>query len=434
MSYFRRLTAAVLAFVLFIGLIAPVNAVGTFLPGDTDTDGKLSISDIIGLRRIIMGNANISNDIKPIADLNADGQITVTDIITLRSMIMRPETTYKIPADWLLSNINTRFWNDQGTFALENLQSSDKAFLWPYGAYLEALSAGLAANPNDQNIKTQYIKALNGLENYRANREYRVYHPGFGGWGDIYYDDNIWIVIAFLRAYKLLNDDQWIEKAIELSDFCYSGWSDIAHGGIRWNETDHNLKVMCSTANLAIASCLLYKATQQDYYLNWAQKLYNWADNYMKDTDGLYFESFHGNGTINRTKWTVNAGCMIQAGVLLYEITHKASYILNARQTAQAADVYFGEFKNGIYKFHQPEPWFHIWLLEGYIMLKKHIPSASEYINCFSTAVLNGTVHKSGGFVPPSWSNTANFPVRLIDQSGTAAALYMLQKHTANKN
>ncbi|HHW45801.1 MAG TPA: hypothetical protein GXX17_02690 [Clostridiales bacterium] len=434
MNHLKRITAAVLICALFSVMIMPVRAAGTFLSGDIDADGKLSVSDIIGLQRIIMGHTVIGSTTKRIADLNDDGQITVLDIVILRNMIMQPQLIYKFPADWLLKNINLAFWNDQGSYALETLESSNKAFLWPYGAYLEALSAGLAANPNDQDIKTQYIKALNGLENYRARRDYRVYHPGSGGWGDIYYDDNIWIVIAFLRAYKLLNDTIWLEKAKELSVFCYSGWSDVAFGGVRWNETDENLKVMCSTANLTIASCLLYKETQDNTFLDWAQKLYDWADKYMKDTDGLYFESYHGNGTINRTKWTVNAGCMIQAGVLMYEITQKDSYIQNAMQTAQAADSYFGTLQNGIYRFHQPEPWFHIWLLEGYIMLQSHVPNAAEYINHFSTAVLNGTVYKKAGFVPPSWGNSADFSVRLIDQSGTTAALYMLQKYTATKN
>lgn len=430
MTYLKRIIAVLLSCVLCVGLIIPVSA-SAFLLGDIDGDGKLTVSDVIGIRRVIMSGSDIDNNQKRKIDLNSDGHITVADIISLRNMIMNPGLIYKTYADQLLENINNRFWNDQQSSALEKLETGDKAFLWPYGAYLEALSAGLAANPKDQNIKTQYLKALNGLENYRAVRDYRVYHPGFGGYGDIYYDDNIWIVIAFLRAYELLDDPQWLGKAIELSEFCYSGWNDLAHGGVRWNETDQNLKVMCSTANLAIASCLLYRHTQEDYYLDWAHRLYNWADTYMKDTDGLYFESYHANGTINRNKWTVNDGCMIQAGVLMYEITNKAGYILNARQTAQAANAYFGKPQNGIYKFYQPEPWFHIWLLEGYIMLEKYVPQASEYINNFSSAVLYGAVNKSAGFIPPSWDDTAGFSVRLIDQSGTAAALYMLQKYSS---
>ena len=39
--------------------------------------------------------------------------------------------------------------------------------------------------------------------------------------------------------------------------------------------------------------------------------------------------------------WSYNQGSMIGAGVLLYQVTHDAAYLYQARQTAKAALAYF---------------------------------------------------------------------------------------------
>ena len=57
-----------------------------YTPGDVNNDGKFSIVDIIGIRRIIAGYTD-SNLIYDAADLNGDGKPSISDIIQLRKLI-----------------------------------------------------------------------------------------------------------------------------------------------------------------------------------------------------------------------------------------------------------------------------------------------------------------------------------------------------------
>lgn len=56
--------------------------------GDIDNDKRLTVSDVIGLRRLIM-----SGNYDDIADMTKDGELTVADVIALRRAIMDADTS-----------------------------------------------------------------------------------------------------------------------------------------------------------------------------------------------------------------------------------------------------------------------------------------------------------------------------------------------------
>lgn len=63
-----------------------------YLVGDVDGDGKVSVTDIISVRGIILETYRFTPKQYVLADVNNDGRITVTDIVALRNIIMNPNS------------------------------------------------------------------------------------------------------------------------------------------------------------------------------------------------------------------------------------------------------------------------------------------------------------------------------------------------------
>jgi len=65
-----------------------VKAAKTVIPGDVNGDEKVTVTDVVGLRAIIMSGQELTEEQLLVADLNEDGKLTVTDIVALRQLIM----------------------------------------------------------------------------------------------------------------------------------------------------------------------------------------------------------------------------------------------------------------------------------------------------------------------------------------------------------
>ena len=56
-------------------------------PGDVNDDGKMSIKDVINLRKYLIDNTHVINTSN--SDLNGDGKITIKDVIQLRKALLK---------------------------------------------------------------------------------------------------------------------------------------------------------------------------------------------------------------------------------------------------------------------------------------------------------------------------------------------------------
>ena len=171
-------------------------------------------------------------------------------------------------------------------------------------------------------------------------------YPAFAGQNDRYYDDNDWVAIDFCDYYAATKNKEYLEKAIALHDYIYSGWSDDLGGGIYWCEQKKHSKNTCSNAPGTVYALKLYAATGDGRYLEQGKGLYAWTKEHLLDTgDGLYFDNVSLDGNIGRAKFAYNSGQMVQAGALLYKATGDESYLKDAQRTAAACyDYFFEEF------------------------------------------------------------------------------------------
>lgn len=332
-----------------------------------------------------------------------------------------------------LANVRRGFWNSDGGFAKEKLIGTDKAFLWPYGGHAEAIAAQYEVYPDCEHAKALYLETLEGIRPYMVCRDdgYLAYAAANGGSGDIYYDDNAWLVIIYMNAYKTLGDKKWLELAERTLAFCYSAWDEKLGGGLYWMEQRKESKNTCINAPIAKVSAELYKITGKQEYLDWSKKIYDWTKKKLMDTDYLYLDNISLDGKITDWKFSYNVGCMIGAGAHLYDITGEEMYLTDAKNSAQAAlNGGMGEvLDNGYYRFKGNQPWFHTWLLDGYLALYPFDPN-DDYIYSFASAMAYALQCKTPtGFIPNDW-HSENFPdseVHILDQSGTARIMYDIE-------
>lgn len=194
---------------------------------------------------------------------------------------------------------------------------------------------------------------LRGLSTYwdstAAPPGYASYvYPPFGPGGDKFYDDNEWAGLAQVQLYRVTGDADALAQARQIFDFTVAGWdtnpADPAPGGVFWTQAPWNRdRNTVSTMPGAELGLHLYPITGEPDYLEWARRMYDWTNRYLRAPNGLYWDHVNMNGEIERTQWSYNQGTTIGASVLLYRATGHATYLVRAEQIAGAALAYYGE-------------------------------------------------------------------------------------------
>jgi hypothetical protein len=170
--------------------------------------------------------------------------------------------------------------------------------------------------------------------------------PPAGPGGTKYYDDNDWIGIELVRAYKLTHNTSVLGSAEAVMAFEMAGWDTSSEhacpGGIPFSNgaenTDRNTVTTAPAAELAAQ---LYRITGNAQYLQFAQKAYEWVRHCLLTPGGLYADHISPTGVVEPMLWSYNQGTMIGAGTLLYQATGNSGYLYDARQTARAGLAYF---------------------------------------------------------------------------------------------
>ena len=151
--------------------------------------------------------------------------------------------------------------------------------LWPYSGVVSAYNA-LAGHPvHGFRYHDALRRVLAGLEDYCDSTvqpaAYDSYLIAEGG-AQKYYDDNEWLGIEFIRAYRTLKDARYLQKAVEMFQFAISGWCEALGGGIYWRENDPETRNTCSNGPAAVLAILLYEETDEPAYLDFSLKILDW--------------------------------------------------------------------------------------------------------------------------------------------------------------
>lgn len=292
--------------------------------------------------------------------------------------------------------------------------------VWPFTAViesvnsiLEGLEAVKAKNPTIYNDNhDRYVELLNNLYKYikyytgsfeltsytRTTQwkgiyaVHRGYYPGFANVKGIenVYDDQMWIVREYIRAYKNTGKADFLEEAEHLTEYILDGWDPCLdsrgneYGGITWGP-GYTSKHACS--NSPFISPLVWLAeiykgkddmtthyfinkdqsrgTRQvkkyDYYLDFAKRIYAWQktnlfdkntgcyhdmrggleDVSYEEIDGVKYRKHVGLGGAGGTQFTYNTGTMLSGAIDLYLATGDEYYLTETKDLAKKSYMHF---------------------------------------------------------------------------------------------
>ena len=148
-----------------------------------------------------------------------------------------------------------------------------------------------------------------------------------------FYDDMEWMALALLRACKMnatLNR-QYFNQVKTLFNDIVGGWSDVDGGGIHWNKNttgDGAGKNSCSNAPAMILAARLYQETQDQQYLDWALRIYEYMRDHNRFPDGVVKDTPQNDN--HEVTFSYNQGTWVGGLLELYKITGDDVY----RQTA----------------------------------------------------------------------------------------------------
>lgn len=225
------------------------------------------------------------------------------------------------------------------------------AYLWPMSQTLAAASQ-VASLPGRAGYADDVAALLEIIDYYWDEREpvpgYQSYLPLPWGWesSDRYYDDNVWLGLALIDAYRASGDERALDAAREVFEFMLGGWdTDPAHGatgGIYWIESDDNgNRNTVSTAPAIQLGLLLFELSadeaERERYLDWSLRMYDWLERHLDAGNGLYWDHVRADGAVDTAFFSYNQGAMIGANLMLHRVSGDARFLERAHQTAQAS-------------------------------------------------------------------------------------------------
>lgn len=169
---------------------------------------------------------------------------------------------------------------------------------------------------------------------------------GFPDFEDNYIDDSGWWGIAWLQAYLITGNSNYLNVAEADASFMHDhGWDTDSSscggsGGVWWY-----IGGSTPTGRLAISNevfleltAWLYNVTKNSTYLNWANAEWSWFDNSgMIGSDDLVYDGFNGSCTFTGANtWSYEQGVILGGLAQLYDATGNTALLTKAEGIANA--------------------------------------------------------------------------------------------------
>ena len=205
----------------------------------------------------------------------------------------------------------------------------DSTGWWNAANCLEAIENDIVAN-ND----LSYLAVLTNTFNRNSS----------GNFLNGYYDDEGWWANAWIRAYDLTGNTNFLDMAKTIFADMAGGWdttTTACPGGIWWNKT-HSYKNAIPNELFLLAAIRLHQRTPGDggagSYFYWATNEWVWFQaSGMINSSDLINDGLSGCQNNGETTWTYNQGVILGGLTDLYKATGNATYLTEAELIANAA-------------------------------------------------------------------------------------------------
>ena len=183
-------------------------------------------------------------------------------------------------------------------------------------------------------------------------------NPGFL---NKFYDDEGWWALAWIDAYDLTHDKNYLSMAESIFADMAGAWDDSCGGGIWWSKDRKYKNAIANELFLSVAAHLANRTSgsMRGRYLDWGNREWKWfqASTMINGksliNDGLDRPAAPGAGCTNngRTTWTYNQGVVLGGLAELSTAKHDPDLKLAAQKIASAAITQLAD-ENGI--LHDP--------------------------------------------------------------------------------
>lgn len=311
-------------------------------------------------------------------------------------------------------------------FQGEGVKEKKVSFLWPFSGVFSATNVLMRVPGLKAKYKTYQDSLVTGIEQYRDTVRkpagYQAYPVKFEK-ADRYYDDNGLVGIDYMESYMNTKNPLYLKRAEEVFKFILSGWNDDVGGGVTWLEGHNDQKPACTNGMATLTALKIYQGGKNEYYLQQGKQFYNWMYKTLRDTTtGIITNDVKLDGKQSRVFWTYNTGSLLEAAVMLYQITGEKHYLHEAQQLAADSYKYYSSIPHDKRLTLQIDlPWFVTVLFRGYEALYK-VDNNYKYLAAVEHD-LNYAWNNSRdkyGFTTHSWlpkTDDLNKPKWLLDEA-----------------
>jgi hypothetical protein len=169
---------------------------------------------------------------------------------------------------------------------------------------------------------------LNGYAPYPDDR-----YRGAEAW----FDDNGWLGIAFVEAYRATGERRYVRDAQRAFSFIAANGWDAADGGGMWWNTDHPYHSGEALAADSLLGMLLYGIDHQRSQLDEARTFVDWGNSHDVGFHGLYMSGGPGSTVIDYVE-----APLIYAQYLLCGTTGDQAYCGHAAEQAKSMTEIYG--------------------------------------------------------------------------------------------
>ena len=169
---------------------------------------------------------------------------------------------------------------------------------------------------------------LNGYAPYPGDR-----YRGVEAW----FDDNGWLGVAFVQAYRATGERRYLHDAQRAFNFVATqGW-DAADGGGMWWNTDHPYHAGEALAADSLLGMLLYQIDHERFQLDEARMFIDWGNSHDIGFHGLYLSGGSHSTVIDYVE-----APLIDAQYLLCQATGQNGYCTNSAEQARSMTEIYG--------------------------------------------------------------------------------------------
>ncbi|KAH9827488.1 glycoside hydrolase family 76 protein [Teratosphaeria destructans] len=161
------------------------------------------------------------------------------------------------------------------------------------------------------------------------------------GFLNSYYDDEGWWALAWIAAYDVTSNPQYLATAEDIFEDIKASYDTTPCGGVWWDKAHTYVNSIANELFLDVAAHLANRvALRSEYYLGWAQEEWRWFQRsglinaQHTINDGLNDSTCQNN---NGTVWSYNQGVILGGLTELARATRDTSYVTTAKQIADAA-------------------------------------------------------------------------------------------------